>query len=132
MSKAPQDANYLNEEGTNAYTLRKVPQADTTLAVIKNADMSGRMQQHAVDCAKHAFEQKRILDDIAEIIKTEFDMMYQPTWHCVVGRGLGSYVTHEEKNFIFFTWGEVGVLLWRTISIEQEKVEQQDEGIEDY
>ena len=135
MSKAPQDANYCEEEGLDAYTLRKVAQADTTLAVIKNADMSERMQQHAVDCCKHAFEQKRILDDIAEIIKTEFDMMYQPTWHCVVGRGLGSYVTHEEKNFIFFTWGEVGVLLWRTLSIEQEKIEngeQDDEGREDY
>ena len=34
------------------------------------------------------------IDDIAEIIKTEFDIMYEPTWHCIVGRGLGSYVTH--------------------------------------
>ena len=78
--------------------------------------MSERMQQHAVDCCKYAFEQKRILDDIAEIIKTEFDMMYEPTWHCIVGRGLGSYVTHQSKCFIFFYWGEVGILLWRTES----------------
>ena len=35
------------------------------MAVIKNADMSERMQQHAVDCAKYAFTQKRVLDDIA-------------------------------------------------------------------
>ena len=69
-------------------------QAKTEYAVVKFADMSEKMQQHAVDCACFAFQQKRILDDIAEIIKTEFDTMYNPTWHCIVGRGLGSYVTH--------------------------------------
>ena len=72
------------------------------------------MQQHAVDCCKHAFEQKRILDDIAEVMKKEFDIMYQPTWHCIVGRGLGAHVTHQQNCYIFFHWGEIGVLLWRT------------------
>jgi dynein light chain LC8-type len=54
------------------------------------------------------------LDDIAEIIKTEFDTMYLPTWHCIVGRGMGAFVTHQSKCFIFMYWGEVGILLWRT------------------
>ena len=66
----------------------------TEYAVVKNADMSPQMQQHVVDCVKHAFDNRRILDDIAEIIKTEFDTMYLPTWHCIVGRGMGGYVTH--------------------------------------
>eukprot|EP00347_Sterkiella_histriomuscorum_P019075 403343050 len=86
----------------------------TEYAVVKFADMSELMQQHAVDCANHAFKEKRILDDIAQILKTEFDTMYDPTWQCIVGRGFGSYVTHQAKNFIFFYWGEVGVLLWKT------------------
>ena len=76
--------------------------------------MSEAMQQHAVDCANYAFQQKRILDDIAQILKTEFDTMYDPTWQCIIGRSLGSYVTHQAKHFIFFYWGEVGVLLWKT------------------
>ena len=76
--------------------------------------MSDKMQQHAVDCISFAFQSKRVLDDIAEIIKTEFDTMYLPTWHCVVGRGMGSYVTHESKCYIMAYWGEVGILLWRT------------------
>ena len=76
--------------------------------------MPEKMQQHAVDCAAHAFQEKRILDDIAQIIKTEFDIMYDPTWHVIVGRGFGSYCTHQAKNYIFFYWGEVGVLLWKT------------------
>ena len=115
MSKAPQ---FANQECVDSKKLEKVPQDETEYAIIKFADMSERMQQHAVDCAQHAFQQKKILDDIAEIIKTEFDMMYEPTWHCIVGRGMGSYVTHQAKCFIFFHWGEVGILLWRTESID--------------
>ena len=115
MSKAPQ---FANQEYMNSQLLKKVPQEETEVAVIKHADMSERMQQHAVDCCQYAFQQKAVLDDIAQIIKTEFDTMYEPTWHCIVGRGMGSYVTHQSKNFIFFHWGEVGILLWRTESID--------------
>ena len=94
-----------------------VPQKDqsaTEFAVVKFADMAEGMQQHAVDCANYAFQQKRVLDDIAQILKTEFDTMYNPTWHCIVGRSFGSYQTHQSKHYIFFYWGEVGVLLWKT------------------
>ena len=48
-------------------------QAETEYAVVKSADMDESMQQHAVDCVAFAFQQRRVLDDIAEIIKTEFD-----------------------------------------------------------
>jgi hypothetical protein len=27
----------------------------------------------------------------------EFDKKYNPTWHCIVGRNFGSYVTHEVR-----------------------------------
>lgn len=40
-------------------------------------------------------------------IKKEFDKKYGPTWHCVVGRNFGSYVTHETKNFVYFYLGQV-------------------------
>ena len=129
MSKAPQFAHY---ERMDSKLLKKCHQSETEVAVVKHADMSERMQQHAVDCCRHAFEQQRVLDDIAEIIKTEFDIMYQPTWHCVVGRGLGSYVTHQQKCFIFFYWGEVGILLWRTECPPRDQsysVQEDDEGV---
>ena len=91
-----------------------IDQPSTEYAVVKFADMDQDMQQHAVDCVAFAFQQRRVLDDIAEIIKSEFDTMYLPTWHCIVGRGLGAYVSHQSKCFIFMYWGEVGILLWRT------------------
>ena len=114
MSKAPQ---FAHQQMIDSKKMGIIDQQDTQVAVIKFADMSERMQQHAVDCCQFAFQQKKILDDIAEILKTEFDIMYEPTWHCIVGRGMGGYITHQAKNFIFFHWGEVGILLWRTDSI---------------
>jgi len=83
-------------------------------AVIKNADMSEDMQQDAVDCATAALEKYNIEKDIAAYIKKEFDKKYNPTWHCIVGRNFGSYVTHETKHFIYFYLGQVAILLFKS------------------
>ncbi|RYG51950.1 hypothetical protein EON67_02305 [archaeon] len=47
-------------------------------------------------------------------IKKEFDKKYGPTWHCIVGRNFGSYVTHESKHFIYFYLGQIAVLLFKS------------------
>ncbi|KAJ8267194.1 hypothetical protein GJAV_G00139600 [Gymnothorax javanicus] len=83
-------------------------------AVIKNADMPEDMQQDAVDCATQAMEKFNIEKDIAAYIKKEFDKKYNPTWHCIVGRNFGSYVTHETKHFIYFYLGQVAILLFKS------------------
>jgi dynein light chain LC8-type len=63
-------------------------------AVIKNADMTDDMQQEVVDIASTALEKFNIEKDIAASIKKELDKRYGPTWHVVVGKNFGSYVTH--------------------------------------
>ena len=83
-------------------------------AVIKNADMSDEMQQDAIDVANQALERHNIEKDIAGFIKKEFDKKYNPTWHCIVGRSFGSYVTHETKNFIYFYMGQLAILLFKS------------------
>ena len=106
-------------------------------AVVKNADMSEDMQQEAVDvatqvriytlpythscstliailCTVQAMEKFNIEKDIAAFIKKEFDKKYNPTWHCIVGRNFGSYVTHETKHFVYFYMGQVAVLLFKS------------------
>ena len=70
-------------------------------AVIKNADMEENMQRDAVDIAAQALDKFNIEKDIAAHIKKEFDKKYNPTWHCVVGRNFGSYVTHESMYLYF-------------------------------
>ena len=83
-------------------------------AVVKNADMSEDMQQDAVDCATTALSKFNIEKEVAMYIKKEFDKRYNPTWHCIVGRNFGSYVTHETKNFIYFYLGQVAILLFKS------------------
>jgi dynein light chain LC8-type len=63
-------------------------------AVIENADISEDMQQDAIDISTQALENFNIEKDIAALIKKEFNMKYNPTCHCIVGRNFGSYVTH--------------------------------------
>jgi dynein light chain LC8-type len=63
-------------------------------AIIKNVDMSEEMQQDSVDIASAALEKYNIEKDIAAQIKKEFDRRHGPTWHVVVGKNFGSYVTH--------------------------------------
>ncbi|KAH8943479.1 hypothetical protein BDL97_13G053500 [Sphagnum fallax] len=75
-------------------------------AIIKNADMTEDMQQDAIECATAALDKYNVEKDIAAYIKKEFDKKYNPTWHCIVGRNFGSYVTHETKHFVYFYLGQ--------------------------
>lgn len=63
-------------------------------AVIKNVDMSEEMQQGSIEIAVSSLEKFNIEKDIAAHIKREFDRRYGTTWHVVVGKNFGSYVTH--------------------------------------
>ncbi|WRT69278.1 uncharacterized protein IL334_006262 [Kwoniella shivajii] len=83
-------------------------------AVIKNVDMSEDMQQKAVDTVVLSLEKYDLEKDMAMFIKKEFDRLYGVTWHCVVGKNFGSFVTHETKNFIYFYLGPIAILLWKT------------------
>jgi len=48
----------------------------------------------SVDIASSALEKYNIEKDIAAQIKKELDRRHGPTWHVVVGKNFGSYVTH--------------------------------------
>jgi len=87
---------------------------DTKKAVVKIADMSTEMQVDAVASATAALDKFTIEKDVASFIKKEFDKKHGPTWHCVVGRNFGSYVTHETKNFIYFYIDQVAILLFKS------------------
>jgi len=83
-------------------------------AVVKNVDMSEEMQDEAINTAIQAIAKYNIEKDISAYIKKEFDRNYGPTWHCIVGRNFGSYVTHETKHFIYFYLGQVAILLFKS------------------
>ncbi|KAK2463693.1 hypothetical protein APHAL10511_004444 [Amanita phalloides] len=83
-------------------------------AIIKNVDMTEEMQQESVDIASAALEKFNIEKDIAAQIKKEFDRRHGATWHVVVGKNFGSYVTHETKHFIYFYIGSLAILIWKS------------------
>ncbi|XP_040859774.1 dynein light chain 1, cytoplasmic-like [Ochotona curzoniae] len=82
-------------------------------AVIKTAGMSEEMQQDSGECTTTVLEKYNLEKHIVAHINKEFDKKY-PTWHCIVGRKFGSYVTHETKHFIYFCLGQVAILLFKS------------------
>ncbi|KAI9779072.1 MAG: Dynein light chain [Geoglossum umbratile] len=120
---------------------------------IKSADMTDDMQQEVIEVAHEAMQKYNIekvssrrllasiafgslltsceMQDIAQYIKKEFDSRKGATWHCIVGRNFGSFVTHgispliadyelklrtlpETKHFIYFYLGHCAILLFKT------------------
>lgn len=71
------------------------PQSETK-AIIKNVDMSEEMQRKAVDIAADALVKFTVEKDVAAHVKRTMDKEFGPTWHAVVGKNYGSYVTHGE------------------------------------
>mmetsp|Transcript_534 Transcript_534/g.1050 ORF Transcript_534/g.1050 Transcript_534/m.1050 type:complete len:91 (-) Transcript_534:1036-1308(-) len=88
--------------------------ADRKAAVIKTVDMGEDMTNDALDAANRAFELFTKELDVASYVRKEFDKKYNPTWHCVVGRSYGSYVTHATKHFIYFQIGQLYFLVWKS------------------
>ncbi|KAL2515939.1 uncharacterized protein Fot_29910 [Forsythia ovata] len=80
-------------------------------------DMPPFMQIHAVDCARktHDSLEKFTSKTLAFALKKEFDGVYRPAWHCIVGTGFGSFVTHSVGGFIYFSMDhKLYVLLFKT------------------
>jgi len=53
------------------------------------------------------------LRDIAKDIKTSMDSLAQPSWHCIVGRSFGSYVSHEQGSFIYLYVHDLAIQIFK-------------------
>ncbi|KAI5662579.1 hypothetical protein M9H77_21902 [Catharanthus roseus] len=51
---------------------------------------------------------------LARSLKKEFDRIYGPAWHCVVGKSFGSFVTHSKGGFVYFSLDSFSFLLFKT------------------
>merc|ERR1711971_527448 len=113
--KQRSDPSYLlKHQIVNIKTQSNIMSASEKKVVVKNADMSEEMQNEAISSATAAIEKFNVEKDIAAYVKKQFDKTYNPTWHCIVGRNFGSYVTHETKHFVYFYIGQVAVLLFKS------------------
>ncbi|KAF8310091.1 putative dynein light chain 1, cytoplasmic [Clavulina sp. PMI_390] len=89
-------------------------EASTTKAVIRNVDMEEQMQADTIDIAVAALQEHPIEKDIAAKVKRDMDAKFTPTWHVVVGKNFGSFVTYEVKHFIYFYIDKMAFLIWKS------------------
>ena len=87
---------------------------DPTKLKIGVVDMPEERREKAVEHILKSLESFNTEEQMAQYIKKEFDKKYNPTWHAIVGRNFGSYVTHETKHFIYFYLGQVAILLFKS------------------
>ncbi|GMI81214.1 hypothetical protein like AT5G20110 [Hibiscus trionum] len=80
------------------------------------SDMPGFMQVHAFRCARRTYDslEKFSSRHMAYNIKKEFDKVYGPTWHCIVGSNFGSFVTHSTGCFLYFSMEKLYILIFKT------------------
>ncbi|PHH50261.1 Dynein light chain, cytoplasmic [Ceratocystis fimbriata CBS 114723] len=96
-------------------------------AQIKSADMAEDMQQEVIEIehqvltcttAQAAMQKYTIEKYFIRVSKAKIHMQFDdrkgPTWHCIVGRNFGSFVTHETKHFLYFYLGHCAILLFKT------------------
>lgn len=86
-------------------------------AKMVSVDMPPFMQIHAVNCARKALDsmEKFTSKTLALSLKKEFDGVYGPAWHCIVGTSFGSFVTHSVGGFLYFSMDQkLYILLFKT------------------
>ena len=66
----------------------------TPQPVGKTVDMEQEMQQAIIELAADAMVRFAVEKDMAAHVKRTADERYGPTWHVIVGRSFGSFVTH--------------------------------------
>lgn len=90
--------------------------ASTGVKVV-SVDMPPFMQIHAADCARKACDSLEKLSSktLALTMKKEFDGVYGPAWHCIVGTSFGSFVTHSVGGFMYFSVDQkLYILMFKT------------------
>ncbi|KAL5569912.1 hypothetical protein UlMin_026487 [Ulmus minor] len=86
---------------------------------LRSADMAPAMQERAFRCTRALLdanpdEKKHNASRLAMSLKKEFDGIYGPAWHCIVGKSFGSFVTHSSGGFVYFSVEKLSFLLFKT------------------
>ncbi|KCV68281.1 dynein light chain LC8-type, variant [Fonticula alba] len=76
--------------------------------------MSDEFRAAACEVAIEAITSFKLEREIAAHIKKTFDQRYGKTWHCIVGKSFGSYVSHDSRHFIFMQIDRQNILLFKS------------------
>ncbi|ESW98715.1 hypothetical protein HPODL_05262 [Ogataea parapolymorpha DL-1] len=76
--------------------------------------MSTDMQEVVFNLTEKALQSYKKNAELSAYLKKEMDKQYGTTWHCIVGKNFGSFVSHEAGNFIYFYIGDRAFQLFKT------------------
>ncbi|PFH31369.1 dynein light chain [Besnoitia besnoiti] len=86
--------------------------------VMKGADMCAERVAFAAEVAKKGYvsllkNDLKYWQEVAQMLKQDFDKKFDGTWHVVVGQHFGAFVTHEAQQMIYFSIGAVNFLIYK-------------------
>ncbi|KAG6720966.1 hypothetical protein I3842_03G088900 [Carya illinoinensis] len=95
----------------------------------RSADMPPTMQERAFRYTRALLdaypEKKPSPTQLAMCLKKEFDATYGMAWHCIVGKSFGSFVTHSNGGFVYFSVDKLSFLLFKTVVRQVKSPSQQ-------
>nr|XP_027127001.1 uncharacterized protein LOC113743236 [Coffea arabica] len=123
-----QSNNNSKEKKNNSLSEQELKLAAIAISLnvrLRTSDMPVSMQEHALRYTRSLVTagtsgatppQTHRLSPalLARSLKKEFDGLYGPAWHCVVGKSFGSFVTHSPGGFVYFSLDSLSFLLFKT------------------
>ncbi|KAE9547754.1 hypothetical protein FO519_009035 [Halicephalobus sp. NKZ332] len=97
-----------HEERTPEMSNRRV------ITTVKKSTMTKDMELQALVTSVKALKESNMEKHAARHIKNDFDRRYGGQWHCIVGKQFGCYVSHFQKEFIYFYANSVAVMIFKT------------------
>ncbi|GAV49133.1 hypothetical protein ZYGR_0N05390 [Zygosaccharomyces rouxii] len=88
--------------------------ASVNNTILKASDIADELRDNVFDITLEALANFEMERDIAGSIKKQLDVKYGNTWHVIVGKNFGSYVTHEKGHFMYFYVGTLAFLVFKT------------------
>ncbi|CAL9730961.1 dynein light chain 1, cytoplasmic [Monosporozyma unispora] len=90
----------------------------STTTIVKATDMSQELQDKIINLIEPLIvpltKGGSLERDVSHEIKIKLDQEFEPTWHVIVGKNFGSFVTHEQGHFLYCYHGPWAVLLFKT------------------
>ena len=80
-----------------------IAQSDRKLIVIET-DMNDTMVEDAIKIAVEGLELKDVTPcQVSRHVREIFDRKYHPSWHVICGTNFCTAVSHESRNFLYFS-----------------------------
>lgn len=80
---------------------------------IIDTDMESDMLITAIDIVLRTYQANISNQEIASILKEDFERIYYPTWICIVGKSFGCKVNAQKKHYLCFQIGNKTIILYK-------------------